>query len=136
MRFQERLSSIKAITRWHIVPKNHVRLAFSYVKPKVEAIRSGLESLTIRDNIIFGSPAPFDDVRYQAVLDACALRPDLAILKGGDRTGEIMLLVSLTHRITFFGDRNRRERNSSVWGTTSADCSGACDVFASQVYLT
>lgn len=57
------------------------------IKTRVNFL-TGLESLTIRDNIIFGSPAPFDDTRYQAVLDACALRPDLAILKGGDRTGE------------------------------------------------
>lgn len=59
-----------------------------YIQNCIKILSLGLESLTIRDNIIFGSPAPFDDVRYQAVLDACALRPDLAILKGGDHTGE------------------------------------------------
>lgn len=48
---------------------------------------TGLEHATIRDNIVFGSPAPFDDARYQAVLDACALRQDLAIFDAGDMTG-------------------------------------------------
>ncbi|KIM47463.1 hypothetical protein M413DRAFT_22125 [Hebeloma cylindrosporum] len=45
-----------------------------------------LEHATIRDNIIFGSSAPFDEVRYQSVLDACALRQDLAIFDAGDMT--------------------------------------------------
>ncbi|PPQ63821.1 hypothetical protein CVT24_009771 [Panaeolus cyanescens] len=45
-----------------------------------------LEHATIRDNIVFGSPAPFDETRYQSVLDACALRQDLAIFAAGDMT--------------------------------------------------
>ncbi|KAJ3517873.1 hypothetical protein NLJ89_g222 [Agrocybe chaxingu] len=45
-----------------------------------------LEHATIRDNIIFGSPAPFDEERYESVLSACALRQDLAILDAGDMT--------------------------------------------------
>lgn len=53
---------------------------------------SGLEHATIRDNIIFGShfgPSGdgFDEVRYDAVLEACALKRDLAILEAGDHTG-------------------------------------------------
>ncbi|KIK07255.1 hypothetical protein K443DRAFT_129256 [Laccaria amethystina LaAM-08-1] len=43
-----------------------------------------LEHATIRDNIIFGSPFVLD--RYNAVLDACALRPDLAVFDAGDLT--------------------------------------------------
>lgn len=43
-----------------------------------------LEHATIRDNIIFGSPFVLD--RYDAVLDACALRPDLAVFDAGDLT--------------------------------------------------
>ncbi|KAF8211356.1 multidrug resistance-associated ABC transporter [Mycena galopus ATCC 62051] len=43
-----------------------------------------LQYASIKDNIIFGFP--FDAERYQSVLDACALRPDLAILPDGDRT--------------------------------------------------
>ncbi|KDR85730.1 hypothetical protein GALMADRAFT_84830 [Galerina marginata CBS 339.88] len=45
-----------------------------------------LEHATIRDNVMFGSPAPFDDARYQAVLDACGLRQDLSIFDAGDMT--------------------------------------------------
>lgn len=37
-----------------------------------------------RTNILFG--APVDEARYDAVLDACALRPDLAVLEGGNAT--------------------------------------------------
>ncbi|KAG6864482.1 hypothetical protein C0991_009205 [Blastosporella zonata] len=43
-----------------------------------------LRHQSIRDNILFG--APFDDARYDAVLDACALRPDLEVLEDGDLT--------------------------------------------------
>jgi len=37
---------------------------------------------TLRNNIIFGSP--MDRRRYENVLDACALRPDMAVIRGGD----------------------------------------------------
>ena len=47
----------------------------------------GLEHATIKDNIVFGNTSPFDEVRYQSVLDACALRQDLAIFDAGDMTG-------------------------------------------------
>ncbi len=39
---------------------------------------------TIRANILFGQP--LDSVRYDAALEACALRPDLEALEGGDLT--------------------------------------------------
>jgi ABC-type multidrug transport system fused ATPase/permease subunit len=41
-----------------------------------------LESMSIRDNILFASP--FDRTRYQEVLDACALTVDMASFKHGD----------------------------------------------------
>ncbi|PPJ50032.1 hypothetical protein CBER1_06775 [Cercospora berteroae] len=41
-----------------------------------------LQSMSIRDNILFS--APYEDDRYRAVLDACALTPDLAEFKAGD----------------------------------------------------
>ncbi|KAF8808123.1 pleiotropic drug resistance ABC transporter [Phlegmacium glaucopus] len=50
------------------------------------AQNSWLEHATIKDNIIFGCPSPFDEARYQSVLDACALRQDLAIFDAGDMT--------------------------------------------------
>jgi ABC-type multidrug transport system fused ATPase/permease subunit len=39
---------------------------------------------TVRNNIFFGQP--LDEERYEAVLQACALKPDLKILPGGDLT--------------------------------------------------
>lgn len=43
-----------------------------------------LQSMTIRENIIFISP--YDDARYKRTLEACALLPDLANFKHGDLT--------------------------------------------------
>jgi ABC-type transport system involved in cytochrome bd biosynthesis fused ATPase/permease subunit len=40
--------------------------------------------LTIRDNVLFGSP--MDQERYDAVLSACGLEQDLEMLKAGDLT--------------------------------------------------
>lgn len=44
--------------------------------------QSWIQNGTIKDNILFG--AEFDERRYQQVLEACALLPDLEILPGGD----------------------------------------------------
>ncbi|KAG9466611.1 hypothetical protein GDO78_016360, partial [Eleutherodactylus coqui] len=41
-----------------------------------------IQNATLKDNILFG--APLDNERYQQVLEACALLPDLQILPGGD----------------------------------------------------
>jgi ABC-type multidrug transport system fused ATPase/permease subunit len=43
-----------------------------------------LQHRSIKDNILFGYPP--DEERYQAVIDACALRPDLEVLEDGDAT--------------------------------------------------
>ncbi|KAG8691671.1 hypothetical protein FRC11_013282 [Ceratobasidium sp. 423] len=43
-----------------------------------------LEHATIRENILYG--LPYNQTRYEAVLDACALRPDLKIFPAGDQT--------------------------------------------------
>ncbi|XP_046557174.1 ATP-binding cassette sub-family C member 3-like [Haliotis rubra] len=43
-----------------------------------------IQNDTLQQNILFG--APFDKKRYYAVLDACALGPDLELLPGGDQT--------------------------------------------------
>ncbi|KAI0687745.1 P-loop containing nucleoside triphosphate hydrolase protein [Cytidiella melzeri] len=45
-----------------------------------------LEHATIKDNIIFGSSAGYDEARYHAVIEACALVRDLEVLDAGDLT--------------------------------------------------
>ncbi|XP_030806740.1 LOW QUALITY PROTEIN: canalicular multispecific organic anion transporter 1 [Camarhynchus parvulus] len=43
-----------------------------------------IQNATLKDNIIFGSEV--DEARYQQVLKACALLPDLKLLPAGDQT--------------------------------------------------
>ncbi|KAK8174078.1 putative ABC bile acid transporter [Phyllosticta citrichinensis] len=43
-----------------------------------------IENHTFRDNILFG--LPFDETRYNKVIQACALDPDLKLLSDGDNT--------------------------------------------------
>ncbi|XP_078001424.1 ATP-binding cassette sub-family C member 8-like [Glandiceps talaboti] len=51
----------------------------SYVSQK-----AWIQNVTLRDNILFGQP--FNNDRYQAVIHACALQPDIDILPVGDMT--------------------------------------------------
>jgi ABC-type multidrug transport system fused ATPase/permease subunit len=43
-----------------------------------------LQSMSIRDNILFSYP--YEETRYKQVLEACALIPDMVELKNGDRS--------------------------------------------------
>ncbi|TKS85591.1 Canalicular multispecific organic anion transporter 1 ATP-binding cassette sub-family C member 2 [Collichthys lucidus] len=43
-----------------------------------------IQNATLRDNILFGSPN--EERRFQEVIQACALAPDLELLPGGDLT--------------------------------------------------
>ena len=43
-----------------------------------------LRHQSIKDNILFGYP--FDEDRYNAVVECCALKPDLEMLEDGDAT--------------------------------------------------
>ncbi|XP_043991808.1 ATP-binding cassette sub-family C member 2-like [Gambusia affinis] len=43
-----------------------------------------IQSATLRDNILFGSP--YEEQRFKDVLEACALGPDLKLLSAGDLT--------------------------------------------------
>ncbi|KAI0085661.1 hypothetical protein BDY19DRAFT_964983 [Irpex rosettiformis] len=48
------------------------------------AQESWVLNATIRDNIVFG--ASFDEARYDAILDQCALKRDLELFEAGDMT--------------------------------------------------
>ncbi|XP_029305645.1 LOW QUALITY PROTEIN: ATP-binding cassette sub-family C member 2 [Cottoperca gobio] len=43
-----------------------------------------IQNATLRDNILFGSP--HEEIRFQKVIEACALAPDLELLPGSDLT--------------------------------------------------
>ncbi|KAL5532471.1 hypothetical protein ACEPAF_6041 [Sanghuangporus sanghuang] len=63
----------------HSVYENALTHSISYA-----AQTPWLQHQSIKENILFG--APFEPERYAAVLDACALRPDLVIFEDGDET--------------------------------------------------
>ena len=43
-----------------------------------------IQNLTLRDNILFSKP--YDVTKYNSVIEACALLPDMALLSNGDQT--------------------------------------------------
>lgn len=43
-----------------------------------------IQNATLKENILFGSE--LDEARYQQVIKACALLPDLELLPAGDQT--------------------------------------------------
>jgi ABC-type multidrug transport system fused ATPase/permease subunit len=57
------------------------------------AQQAWIQNATLKDNILFGKP--YHEERYNMVLDACALRPDLLILPAGDLTeiGEKVIMM-------------------------------------------
>lgn len=61
-------------------------------KELIAIYATGLEHATIRDNILFGCAYGFDKLRYEAVLDACALVRDLEVFDAGDLTGRFSFL--------------------------------------------
>ena len=48
------------------------------------AQQAWIQNATLKDNILFGRT--FDQEKYDAVIEACALKPDLDMLPGGDMT--------------------------------------------------
>lgn len=65
------------------IPKVHGSLKFSS-KLAVCPQTAWIQNTTVRNNILFGTP--YDPERYQAVVTACQLRADLALLPNGDAT--------------------------------------------------
>ncbi|KAF5378578.1 hypothetical protein D9615_007121 [Tricholomella constricta] len=63
----------------HRVDEHGLTHAISYA-----AQAPWLRHQSIRDNILFG--APMEEERYAAVVEACALGPDLGVLEDGDAT--------------------------------------------------
>eukprot|EP01104_Vermistella_antarctica_P012859 TRINITY_DN3793_c1_g3_i1.p1 TRINITY_DN3793_c1_g3~~TRINITY_DN3793_c1_g3_i1.p1 ORF type:complete len:1624 (-),score=345.41 TRINITY_DN3793_c1_g3_i1:937-5808(-) len=55
-----------------------------YGKVAYVSQESWIQNSTLRDNILFG--LPFDQVKYDAVVAACQLIPDVAMLPAGDMT--------------------------------------------------
>lgn len=43
-----------------------------------------IQNCTLRDNILFGNP--MDREKYERVIEACALKPDIDMLPAGDLT--------------------------------------------------
>lgn len=48
------------------------------------AQQAWIQNATLKENILFGKP--FDQKKYDRVIEACALRSDLDMLPGGDQT--------------------------------------------------
>lgn len=65
----------------HIIVKP---LIFSKGKVAYVAQQAWLQNATLRDNITWGQPV--DEKKYQKVISACALQPDIDMLPGGDMT--------------------------------------------------
>ncbi|WRT70588.1 uncharacterized protein IL334_007586 [Kwoniella shivajii] len=68
------------------LPKNTTQVNEKGLKNSIAyaAQTPWLQQKSIKDNILFGEK--FDEERYEMVLDACALNPDLDMLEDGDQT--------------------------------------------------
>ncbi|PWW78291.1 P-loop containing nucleoside triphosphate hydrolase protein [Tuber magnatum] len=64
-----------------------------------------LQSLTIKDNILFGSP--YEEKRYNAVLEACGLSEDMEKFDAGDLT-EVRVRIALISLVTLSGGQKAR----------------------------
>lgn len=71
-----------------------------------------LEHATIRENILYHTP--YDKRRYDSVLEACALLPDLAILDVGDMTGTCLFFCREAVELNLWVNRDRRKRGIPI----------------------
>ncbi|KAG9341055.1 hypothetical protein JZ751_019809 [Albula glossodonta] len=69
-----------------ILGEVHTLKGYVNIKGSVAYVpqQAWIQNATLRDNILFGSA--LEEARYQEVLKACALEPDLELLPGGDQT--------------------------------------------------
>lgn len=72
-----------------------------------------IQNATLKDNILFG--LELDEARYQRVVEACALLPDLKLLPGGDLTeiGEKVLALGMSGKESVMGGEGWEE---APWG--------------------
>ncbi|KAK7465464.1 hypothetical protein VKT23_005441 [Stygiomarasmius scandens] len=73
------LGEMRCISGSVLIDKTNHQVAYCAQNP-------WLEHATIRDNVIFGSSYGYDEDRYHAVLEACALVKDLEMFDAGDMT--------------------------------------------------
>ena len=93
-----------------------------------------IQNNTLKNNILFSKP--YDESRYQEILDACALLPDLKILPGGDRA-EIGEKVGKTYRWLV---QKRRNPTALAMGlrlscTNPAISMGKCKKYVTRTYV-
>ncbi|XP_057704162.1 canalicular multispecific organic anion transporter 1 [Corythoichthys intestinalis] len=69
-----------------ILGEMHSTKGFVNIKGSLAFVpqQAWIQNATLRDNIMFGSP--LEEKRFQKVIQACALAPDLDLLPGGDMT--------------------------------------------------
>ena len=64
-----------------------------------------MQNNTLQNNILFG--LPLEHVKYNKVIESCALKPDLAILPGADQTeiGEKVGISTITMMLKLSSER-------------------------------
>lgn len=67
------------VGRFYLLTFDFFQGSIAYV-----AQQAWIQNASVRDNILFGKP--YDEEKYNSVLEACALLPDLEILPAGDAT--------------------------------------------------